>query len=208
MTIQTLARDLLDPALKPLGFDRKGLAWNRKRGAFVDVIALEKAKTGNEQGERLSVNIALAVPEFHDAMHGKIKTRYSEAHSLVRLRPGGSDGPGAAGERWYDLRGTNEAAARVQEFILERGVPFLEGFEDFRAVALYLDGLTGWPARYPYIQIGRALVHWKLGNLERCEALLSQPPASQWPQEVARARSWMQQPVNMDAQNASANDEA
>lgn len=193
--IRDIAKDTLTPLLKELGFKSRGLTWNRRRGEFVDVINVQRAKGSSEIEESMTVNVGIVIPEFLQVILGKTPLFFNEADCIVRARPNDIE-TGAYDkslDKWWDITQQNadQRADEIQFFVLNKAVPFLGSFEELSSVARYLDQLQGWQTKYPYIQISRALVLWRLDDIRYKEVLLG--PAKAWEEQVANVRRWMQE---------------
>lgn len=194
--ILEIARNHLHPLLKPIGFKRKSLAWNRRHDGFVDVIALQKAKYSTPAEQAMTGNVAVCVPEFLGIMFGEPPTFLNEAHGVFSFRFTefeANDLSGRALDRWWNLTDeTKDAvASEVSEIVRQKVVPFLNSCTDFAMLDRHLNAVTGSQAKFPFFQLNKALVYWKLGDRAKCDEVLSSPIASKWSEKVTLIRKWI-----------------
>ena len=195
--IQSIAKHTFTPLLKPLGFSTKGLVWNRRRGEFVDVITLQKLCGSASEAQRLTVNIGVAAPELYQVIFEKARVTYIEADCVVRVRPGELEANnfGYALDKSWSVNEQNVESCieEISFFISDKAIPFVESYNGYGALSCHLEKLEGWQVKYPYIQILRAMMFWKLGDSIRCEEILSSKVASKWPEKVTNVRRWIQE---------------
>lgn len=194
--IREIAKNHLHPLLKPLGFKHKNLAWNRRRGEFVDVITLQKAKYSTPREQAVTGNVAVCVPEFLEIMFGKTAAFLIEADGVFTVRfseLAANDLSGRALDRWWNLTDeTKDAVApESSDFVKQKVIPFLNSCTDFAMLERHLNTITGWQAKIPYFQLNKALVYWKLGDRAKCDEVLSSPIARKWPEIVTKVREWI-----------------
>lgn len=194
--IGEIAKDRLDPVLKPHGFKRKNLAWNRQRGEFVDVITLQKAKYSTPTEQSITGNVAVCVPEFRKIMFGETPSVLIEADGVFTIRfaaLAANDLSGLSLDRWWDLKNKTQdtVASELSDIVTQNALPFLDLFSDFSAIERHLSQMTGWQTKTPYFQLNHALVYWKLGNRAKCEEILSS--INKWGEKVELVRKWVAQ---------------
>ena len=196
LMIQRLTKEYIQPVLKPLGFKTKALFFNRSRGEFVDVITLQRAEYSTASDQKITANLGVCVPEFVNIMFDKPRSFWTEAESVVRFRLSAvlvEDYTGLVCDRWWDLNTENLEAvgAEFRELIVERALPILESFADFRAVENHLQQKRGWIAKDAFTLLNRALVNWKIGDLDKCEEILS--AIKGWEEKTEIVRQWIRQ---------------
>lgn len=134
-----LLTDPLDRQMKPLGFRRSGLRWNRDVGMFVDVVTLQRTKSL----DAVYVNLGVQDPGVFTRWWRKPPASVlDEADCTVRARLGvlidGRDrvwdphDPGAAEDLWRQL--------------VEHGLPFLESMHARSSMVEYLGP---WSRQWP-----------------------------------------------------------
>ncbi|MBI2477427.1 MAG: DUF4304 domain-containing protein [Planctomycetia bacterium] len=194
--IREIAKNHLHPLLKPLGFKYKNLAWNRRRGEFVDVITLQKAKYSTPREQAITGNVAVCVPEFREIMFSKPVAFFIEADGVFTVRfseLAANDLSGRALDRWWKLTDeTKDAVAlELSDIVQLKVIPFLNSCTDFAMLEGRLNTITGRHAKIPYFQLNKALVYWKLGDRAKCDEVLSSPIASKWAEKVTMIREWI-----------------
>jgi hypothetical protein len=178
----------------PLGFKRKNLAWNRRRGEFVDIITLQKAKYSTPTEQSITGNVAICVPEFREIIFGEIPAFLIEADGMFTVRFGAlaaNDLSGRALDRWWNVSDetADAVASELADIVKEKVVPFLNSYTDFAELERLLNTLTGWQTKTPYFQLNKAMLYWKLGNHSKCDEILSS--VNKWPEQVERVREWV-----------------
>jgi len=178
----------------PFGFKHKNLAWNRKRGEFVDVITLQKAKYSTPTEQSITGNVAICVPEFREIIFGEVPAFLIEADGVFTIRFAAlvaNDLSGRVLDRWWNVSDETEAAvgSELGEIVEDKVVPFLNSCTDFAQLERIINSLTGPQAKTPYFQLNKALLYWKLGNQSKCDEVLSS--LSKWPEKVEVVRKWV-----------------
>ncbi len=109
----------LDQKLKPLGFLRKGSAWNRKIGSVVEVVDLQLSSTG----DRVTVNVGVLDSNVYTVFWGaKIPNFIEQPICTVGLRIGELiDGR----DKWWLLSDSNADVEIVGE-VNSRVLPFFQ----------------------------------------------------------------------------------
>ena len=170
--LNDIVGETIQPLLKPLGFKKKGLQWNRDRGDFVDVLTVQEAKHSTHEKQVFTLNLGVAVKSFHKAVWQKsLSSSVSEADCPVRLRLGDliQGKPfGDANDQWWEIEESTQSAKligkQIADALKDMGIPFLKRFDTFGAVADHLKKVKGWQAKNPLTLIYRALAEWKDGD--------------------------------------------
>jgi len=157
----------MDELLKPLGFARHKLTWNRRFDSFVDVITLEKSKSGD------TVTISAGV--FHLGIHNKcwdtqLPAVIQEPECIVRTRIGGLvDGK----DLWWRLD-----SGRILDDVVEKLnthlLPFLERMRSFEAMEQVLTNEQVTRHNYPPPIIYLAILRSEQGDRAAACALLTE----------------------------------
>lgn len=112
----------LDDVLKPLGFLRKGLLWNRRTGNIVHAIELQYAKAG----DRYTVNAGVIHCEVYRVMWGEPAPEFlPEADGLLRRRIYVGDGL----EGWWDKNDPAQVL-KMAELFEDQILPFLDSLHN------------------------------------------------------------------------------
>lgn len=116
MTAQPIARSL-DTDLRPAGFRRSGLRWNRPGEGLVDVIDLQVAKSGG----RLTVNLGVYDRLVEYVVWGERPRPFiSPPDCTVQTRLGFLiDG----GDRWWPI--DVDSVNQISQALLGHGLPWL-----------------------------------------------------------------------------------
>lgn len=189
--IREIGKHHLQPLLKLNGFKCKNLAWNRRRGEFVDVIALQKAKYSTAAEQSITGNVAVCVPEFHEIIFGTTPAFLLEGDGIFNVRfaaLAANDLSGHSLDRWWNLTEQTQdiVAAELSDIVTQKALPFLDSCSDFAAIERHLSQMRGWQTKTPYFQLNKALVYWKLGDRSRSDQVLS--TVSKWPEKVELVR--------------------
>jgi len=189
--IREIGKNHIEPLLKPLGFKRKDVAWNRSRVEFVDVITLQKAKYSTSTEQSITGNIAICVPEFREIIIGNTPAFFIEGDGIFTIRFAAlaeDDLSGRALDSWWNVtdENTGAVASELFDIVKQKAIPFLDSCSDFLAIERHLSQLTGWQTKTPYFQLNKALLYWKLGDLSKCDEVLSS--VSKWPEQVKMVR--------------------
>lgn len=161
----------IQPLLKSVGFKKKGLQWNRDRGEFVDVLTVQEAKHSTSERQVFTLNLGVLVKSFYESVWRKSLNGFAtEADCAVRVRLGDliQGKPfGDANDQWWEIEGATQSAEligrQIEDALKGMGIPFLEQFGTFGAIADHLKRVKGWQAKNPLIVINRALAEWKTG---------------------------------------------
>jgi hypothetical protein len=140
-TIKSVA-EKLHTVLRPHGFIKKGLVWNRSRDAFVDVIALQKAKFSTPVEQTVTMDLAICVPDFRQAIFGKTPKTFIEADGVFTTRISEimqKDGSTRSLDRWWAITPTNvsEVGSELAVLAEKFAVQFLSSFKTFQDIEAY-----------------------------------------------------------------------
>jgi|SoiMethySBSTD1v2_1073268.scaffolds.fasta_scaffold142893_3 hypothetical protein len=164
MTTNTLV-SRLNSLLSPIGFMRKGYAWNREVDTFTDVIDIQPSKFD----QAFTLNAAVAhrklyklcwgreAPEFMDEPMGIVRSRVGELIDNKDL--------------WWplgDVSGADDAVDKTLAYI----VPFLNRAHSLEAIERFLVTKGVEKQSYPLPVIYLALVRCELGDKPACCELL------------------------------------
>jgi hypothetical protein len=198
--------ETIQPLLKPLGFKKRGLQWNRDRGDFVDVLTVQEAKHSTPEKRVFTLNLGVAVKFFHEAVWQKsLSSSVSEADCPVRLRLGDLiQGRlfGDANDQWWEIEDTQSAkliGKQLADALKDMGIPFLQRFDTFGAVANHLKAVQGWQAKNPLTLIYRALAEWKDGDCNGALDTLTAIKGKSWEAKTAAVREMILKTPNPDS---------
>jgi hypothetical protein len=132
----------VDAILRPLGFSRQNLAWNRRADGIVEVVSIQISKVG----EIFTLNLGVLDPEAYTLCWGKPPSEFvDEADCTARVRLGfllkGKD------TWWGDS--DEQTLTGVASALLEEGLPFLEAHRSSAAIKEYLESSGALRGRYP-----------------------------------------------------------
>ena len=192
--IREIGKLHIGPLLASLGFKHKNLVWNRRRGEFVDIITLQKAKYSTPTEQSITGNVAICVPEFREIVFKETPSFLIEGDGIFYVRfpaLAANDFSGRVLDRWWNVTDETEdaVASELMSIIEEKAVPFLDSCKDFDSLEKHLRLLSGGQTKTPYFQLNNALLHWKLGNHSKCDEVLSS--IKQWPEKVELVREWI-----------------
>ena len=167
--------------LKPLGFTRKGVLFNRHRGEFADVVDFPMNKAGDA--------ITLEVGVQHDGLYETLWEAppprfFNEASCIVHARIGELLGEG--GDVWWPLadpQSPDRALRAVEGPVLR----FLQSHHDFGAIAAELDKALA-VKRTPPSLMYLAILRHKRGDAAGANALLGEllvEESGDWAQRAA-----------------------
>ncbi|MBN5141405.1 DUF4304 domain-containing protein [Stenotrophomonas maltophilia] len=161
MTIKTLVARI-DQLLGPLGFERKGALWNRRRGSVVEVIDVQVSKGRDTATINAGV---LQVDAFEKAWGRRLEGFVEEPFCIVRARVGEIVG---VHDLWWPLNDgqiPEKVAATLETHVL----PFLERSRTQEAMEAYLEAEHG---RYPLPKIYLAILKHQVGDVKSACAIL------------------------------------
>jgi hypothetical protein len=147
----------IDELLKPLGFIRQKMTWNRRAGSFVDVIDLQAGKTG----DTVTINAGVLHPEIHMKCWGTEPPQVIEEPSCaVRTRAGqlieGKD-------MWWRLE-EQESINHIVDALAAYVLPFLERMHSFEAMEQFLTNAGVTKQKYPLPIIYLAILKSERGD--------------------------------------------
>ena len=189
---RSVADNFLADFLKEHGFSRRGFVWNRRRGEFVDVVVLQKAKFSSPALETVTVDFAIAVPEFRRLIFGSCPKILIEADGVLTCRMTEllQDVPhDKVRDVWWKLDSENREviAAEILRAVMAHLSPFFDRHQTFSDLRRAQEVVRGGSAKLPYFLLNRALVCWKLGDMACAEECLTK--AAAWPEQAARVRA-------------------
>jgi hypothetical protein len=109
----------LDAILKPLGFRRHKMTWNRNAGSFLDVADLQRSKSG----DRVTVNVGVLVPSIFDLCWGEPPQPFvQEPDCTVRTRLRDQS---SGGELWWRISDADTPSDLCHQ-VRDQALPFLD----------------------------------------------------------------------------------
>lgn len=156
----------LDELLKPLGFARKKLTWNRRSGDFIDVLDVQSSKAG----DTVTVNAGVTHADIHLKCWGTaLPSWVQEPDCIVRTRVGELvDGK----DLWWSLNETS-AVGDAAEKTASRLLPFITQMHSVGAMASLLEARQVARQKYPPPIIYLALLKDAQGDTAAAHALLN-----------------------------------
>jgi hypothetical protein len=170
--------------LKPLGFERKGALFNRRRGEYVDVVCLPM----NKAGDAVTLEVGVQHDGLYEALWEAPPPRFSnEASCIVHARIGalleGDD-------LWWpiaDPQSPAQAVKAVEGPVLR----FLQGHHDLAAIAAELAKVIA--ARHsPRHMLYLAILRHRRGDHAGAAALfadLAREESGDWAQRAAAVQA-------------------
>jgi len=155
----------LDGVLKPLGFVRKGVTWNRKGKSVVEVVDVQVSKSG----DAITINAGVLDPDVHARLWGSDPTDHvMQPTCTVCVRIGELiDGR----DRWWELN-DRTAAVEAAEKVAAHVLPFLEQMCTREGMKRWLTDTQVTKKRYPPPIISLAIIKGFLGEAAEARALL------------------------------------
>ena len=179
--LAALIKGYMVPELKPSGFKKKGLSWNRSRNSFIDVVNIQKYRTGAFDNEKFTLNIGIFVPVFYEIIWGApYKGFIKEEDCFIRFRLGDllqDDFSGKAFDIWWELKTDDDVVkigAELQAAVNEKVLPFLESMNDYQKSQEFIDNMGGWQKDYPLMQIHIALLRKMLGDHDAAASIFEE----------------------------------
>jgi hypothetical protein len=111
MSVSANADDL-DAVVKPLGFTRRKMTWNRRSGEFIDVIDLQRGKSG----DMVTMNVGVIHIAVHRRVWGKDVPAFAPKIHLAMLR--------------FERGDKSAACALLSEMTLEVGKAWLDKIDE------------------------------------------------------------------------------
>ena len=186
--LDEIVKGSIQPLLKSLGFRKKGLRWNRDRGEFMDVVTVQEAKHSTLERQVFTLNLGVFVKLFYETVWQKHPSGFmTEADCAVRVRLAHlvqGKPYGNALDQWWEIEavapGDVLIGKEVEDALRDIGIPFLERFDKFDAIADHLHKVKGWQAKDSLIVIYRALAEWKTGATNTALKTLSMIEGKAW----------------------------
>jgi len=155
----------LDSTLKPLGFLRRKASWNRAVDPFVDVVALQRSKGGDE----VTVNVGVLVPKVYELCWGEAPRQFvDETQCTVRTRLHGSHPEKELWWRMSDSDTSESIAGRLKS----EGIPFMERMHSLAEMRDFLANTNVAARSYPPPIVYLAILEAERGELTRACGLL------------------------------------
>jgi Domain of unknown function (DUF4304) len=173
MGLKALTNDTVDPTLHPSGFRRRGLAWNRTRTGWVDVVEVQVGKSSGLGSEHFTLNVGIFMPDFYRIVWQKEPPQFvKEVDCVVRKRVGellSPNPPERALDKWWRLESLadkEECEREVWAALTERVLPFLATFESARDIHAFLEGQRTWYRKFPINRLYLAVSRYSVGDAE------------------------------------------
>ena len=166
MTPSKLSGDI-GAILEPLGFVRRKMAWNRRSHGFIDIIDLQRSKSGDS----ITMNVGVMHIGVHQKTWGEAPPAFAdEASSTVRARLGHLiDGK----DLWWSL--TNlPTRDHLDDLCAHHVLPFLDRTHSVEGIERHLMSEQVEQRAYPLPRIHLALLRFERGDKEAACALLSE----------------------------------
>lgn len=159
-------REGIDTILRSLGFVRRKTTWNRRSGAFIDVIDLQVSKSG----DMVTMNAGVLHGGVHRNTWGTdVPTFVDEPSSTVRARLSQlTDGK----QTWWPIE-SSATKSDLTVLLRTHVVPFLESMHSDIAMEQYLGSEQVGTQSYPLPRIHIALLRYERGDKAGACALLS-----------------------------------
>lgn len=153
MTLDTFVASI-DSVLKPRGFRRRKLTWNRRNDIGVDVISLQESKAGDS----LTVNCGVLATGVYRLCWGKEPPPFAdETACTVRCRLG----EWTEGREYWWNKSDQQAAHQVSEMVAAEGVRMLERLRSPGAMEQFLIDTKVMEQSYPLPKIYLALLRYQ-----------------------------------------------
>lgn len=152
--------------LEPLGFVRKGVLWNRKTNAIVEVIDLQVSKAG----DAVTVNAGIFRSDVYEEIwKKKPQGLVEEPFCLVRVRVGELIGNH---DLWWSLD-DDQTPQEITNALREHVLPFLSRFDAPEAIESFLEAAVG-KQRDPLTRINLAVLKHLGGDADSACDILSE----------------------------------
>jgi hypothetical protein len=175
----TIIVEALDFLLKPLGFGRKQLTWNRERNGFVDVLDVQIGKSSEPDAISFTLNVGLMAGDVYEACWGKAPPAWiQETDCTVRTRLGmlGSE----SRDLWWD-GDASEVRSDVVRRVQADALSFLDSIRNLQDVEGALERTLARRPDRPLGQLYLAIVKASLQKTDEAAALLD---------DVAKIGAW------------------
>jgi hypothetical protein len=171
----------LDELLKPLGFARHGVTWNRKVGSLVDVVDVQISKSG----DMFTLNVGVLDTNVYIIFWGKEAPAFIEEPScIVRVRIGELID---AKDHWWPI-GEEGIDREVAEIVTSHVIPFFDRMRTREALERWLTNTKVEEKNYPLPVVCLAILRNELGKAnEACAMLakLKKKTVGAWRQRIA-----------------------
>jgi hypothetical protein len=185
----------IHPLLKSIGFRKKGRRWNRTRGNFVDVVQIQESTFRLDDRVDFTVNLGVFIPEFWEIIWGKSFTGIAnEADCAVRNRLGDLlQGRiyGDSTDTWWSVSRYDDSEEadfsvvnEVAFGLMDRAISYLEGFDNYEKIAIYILKQKGSFGLYALSKIQLALAQWKAGCVDDATQTLKKINNNAWHEKV------------------------
>lgn len=156
---------VVDALLKPLGFLRRKSVWNRKGENYVDVVTLQRSKSG----DRITMNVGVLSPDVFRICWGDAPHDFAdETACTVQYRLGQWT---RGREQWWQEADASAPEQIVRELSAE-SIPFLKRMRSPQAMARFLSDTRveerGYPPPIIYLAI---LKHQQGDSIGACAML-------------------------------------
>ena len=154
----------------------------------MDVVTVQEAKHSTLERQVFTLNLGVFVKLFYETVWQKHPSGFmTEADCAVRVRLAHlvqGKPYGNALDQWWEIEavapGDVLIGKEVEDALRDIGIPFLERFDKFDAIADHLHKVKGWQAKDSLIVIYRALAEWKTGATNTALKTLSMIEGKAW----------------------------
>lgn len=181
-----ILKDWVEPYLKSQGFTKRSYVYTKRLSEVWWLIDVQRSRWNTTQEYEFTMNLGVYVPGFYTILRGEDPERPTVADCVFNLRP--NNLLGEQTDRWWVLRMDDEMPDLVDQAIgrelvgllQDYGLPFLQRFQEKRAVLSYLYDLTdpkswnliSWPRSEFWIWVFIGILHLMLEEPEAgCRAL-------------------------------------
>jgi hypothetical protein len=168
--------------LKPLGFTRRNGLFNRRRGEYVDVVAV----VANKAGDAVTLEVGVQHDGIYEALWEAPPPRFSnEASCIVHARIGALLDE-AGQDVWWPLADP-ESPAHAVKAIEGPVLRFLQGHHDLKAIGVELAKAVA-TGRAPREMLYLAILKHTRGDADGARALfadLARTAPEDWTQRAA-----------------------
>jgi hypothetical protein len=179
----------VDGILRPLGFQRRSGAWNRRLRGYIDVIELQT----RDADKRITINAGVLDPRIYEMCWGMAAPKFvGEPHCTVRVR---ACQPGTSKEAWW----RSDSAVDTEEILDQiRGliIPFIERMHSPQAMEQQLSGKNLKQSAYPPPIIYLAILRHNRGDDDGAYLLLDnlkKKTLGQWKSKIDQIKSRLAQ---------------
>jgi hypothetical protein len=155
----------LDSLLAPHGFHRRKSSWNRASGPRIDIIQLQKSKSGRQ----LTINAGVLDCDVYETVWGKpIGPLADESYATVRTRVGELI---SGHDVWWDISDP-ETPTQIRDAVETKILPFLEELRTKEQLEHALNSSGALTDPYPLPAINLAVLRHQLGDPRGAAAVL------------------------------------